>query len=115
MRGVANQVNLLFNVTPRYLTDGFHAIGSLLKVSGCGVGLRRRLNKTLSLFDRLIINYYQLLISSSSCTRQIMNLSGFEDVQILLLGCEIQSKWRYRPRRGLCLCAVTAVCWMCRC
>ena len=47
-------VNILSNVTPRYLTDDFHAIGSLLKVSGGGVGLRRRLNNTLTLFDGLI-------------------------------------------------------------
>jgi len=36
------------------LTDGFHAIGSLLKDKGVGVGLRRRLNNTLTFFDGLI-------------------------------------------------------------
>lgn len=49
-----HQVNLLSNVTPRYLTVGFHEIGSWLNISGGGVGLRRRLNNTLTLFDGLI-------------------------------------------------------------
>jgi hypothetical protein len=39
---------------PRYLTEGFHVIGSLLKVNVSGIGVRRRLNNILTLFDGLI-------------------------------------------------------------
>ena len=49
-----HQVNLLSNVTPRYSTNGFQGIGSLLKISDGGVGVRRKLNNTLALFNGLI-------------------------------------------------------------
>jgi hypothetical protein len=49
-----SQVSLLSNVTPRYLTVGFHGMGKLSKFSGSGVKQRRRLRMIAVLFGTLI-------------------------------------------------------------